>query len=121
METVKVDIRRLQNLNDRINQTIDALAQLRQSVHGFQNVGLQHSTAVGYPFAQQPIAYAQAAQQMPFYGQQTVAAPWAATGGLSHTSLPLGNVATGADPANAIRIAQAFPYAFSPMPVVVPV
>jgi hypothetical protein len=42
LETAKVDVRRLQLLNDRINQTIDALNQLRLSVHG-----LQHTTNVG--------------------------------------------------------------------------
>ncbi len=34
METAKVDIRKLQLLNDRINQCIDALNQVRLSVHG---------------------------------------------------------------------------------------
>jgi hypothetical protein len=34
METAKVDIRKLQILNDRIAQTIDALNQVRLSVHG---------------------------------------------------------------------------------------
>src|SRR5688572_4343689 len=34
METAKVDIRKLQLLNDRINQCLDALAQVRLSVHG---------------------------------------------------------------------------------------
>ncbi len=36
METAKVDIQKLQLLNDRISQTIDALNQVRQSVHGLQ-------------------------------------------------------------------------------------
>src|SRR5262245_40602697 len=40
METAKVDIRKLQLLNDRINQCLDALSQVRQSVHG-----LSHSQA----------------------------------------------------------------------------
>ncbi len=40
METAKVDIRKLQLLNDRINQCIDALSQVRLSVHG-----LSHSQA----------------------------------------------------------------------------
>jgi hypothetical protein len=48
----KVDIRKLQLLNDRINQTIDALNQVRLSVHG-----LSHSMGVpgvGYsPYGQQ--------------------------------------------------------------------
>jgi hypothetical protein len=34
MDTAKVDIRKLQILNDRIAQTIDALNQVRLSVHG---------------------------------------------------------------------------------------
>lgn len=36
----KVDVRKLQILNDRINQTIDALSQVRLSVHG---LGLSHT------------------------------------------------------------------------------
>jgi hypothetical protein len=36
METAKVDIRKLQLLNDRINQVIDALHQVRLSVHALQ-------------------------------------------------------------------------------------
>ena len=40
MEMVKVDIQKLQLLNDRIAQTIDALNQVRLSVHG-----IQHTTA----------------------------------------------------------------------------
>jgi hypothetical protein len=35
--TAKVDLRKLQLLNDRINQTLDALNQLRVSVHGLQH------------------------------------------------------------------------------------
>jgi hypothetical protein len=35
----KVDIRKLQLLNDRINQTIDALNQVRLSVYGLQHSG----------------------------------------------------------------------------------
>jgi hypothetical protein len=38
--TAKVDIRKLQLLNDRIAQTIDALNQVRLSVHG---LGLSHT------------------------------------------------------------------------------
>jgi hypothetical protein len=43
METAKVDIRKLQLLNDRINQCLDALNQVRLSVHGLSQ-GLSHST-----------------------------------------------------------------------------
>jgi hypothetical protein len=39
METAKVDVRKLQMLNDRINQTIDALHQVRLSVHGMSTNG----------------------------------------------------------------------------------
>lgn len=35
----KVDVRKLQILNDRINQTIDALNQVRFSVHGLGHTG----------------------------------------------------------------------------------
>jgi hypothetical protein len=51
----KVDIRKLQLLNDRINQTIDALNQVRLSVHGLsQTAGPQGQVpGVGYsPYAQ---------------------------------------------------------------------
>ncbi len=40
METAKVDVRKLQMLNDRINQTIDALNQVRLSVHGMSTGGI---------------------------------------------------------------------------------
>jgi hypothetical protein len=43
METAKVDIRKLQLLNDRINQCIDALNQVRLSVHGLSQ-GLSHTS-----------------------------------------------------------------------------
>src|SRR6266542_5391882 len=46
METAKVDIRKLQLLNDRINQCIDALNQVRLSVHGLSQ-GLAHTSAQG--------------------------------------------------------------------------
>ena len=44
METVKVDIQKLQLLNDRIAQTIEALNLVRMSVHGIQHV---HEQRVG--------------------------------------------------------------------------
>ena len=51
MDTAKVDIRKLQLLNDRINQCIDELNQVRLSVHG-----LSHTSAIGpaHPFGQVP-------------------------------------------------------------------
>lgn len=60
METAKVDIRKLQALNDRINQCIDALNQVRLSVHG-----LSHTAPAGSfipsgaaPWAQTPLGAA---------------------------------------------------------------
>ena len=50
METAKVDIRKLQLLNDRINQCLDALAQVRLSVHGLQSAfGQQAIQGLGQP------------------------------------------------------------------------
>ncbi len=98
METVKVDIQKLQLLNDRIAQTIDALNQVRLSVHGIQHSsspmaygqpygqpGFGYGTPfaqpynVGVPFAQAPFA------QGPFVGS-----PF--TPGLSHTTSPVGQM-----------------------------
>lgn len=59
METAKVDIKKLQLLNDRINQCIDALNQVRLSVHGLsqsspftagqQGLGAQSGFGMGIP------------------------------------------------------------------------
>lgn len=56
METAKVDINRLQLLNDRINQTIDALCQVRLSVRGLEHASPVAST-FGLPISQAPAAY----------------------------------------------------------------
>jgi hypothetical protein len=48
MDTAKVDIRKLQLLNDRINQCIDALSQVRLSVHGLSHSGLQQQNVGGF-------------------------------------------------------------------------
>jgi hypothetical protein len=63
METAKVDIEKLQLLNDRINQVMEALNQVRLSVHGLQTaraqgqvpgasigggIGLSHSGQQGF-------------------------------------------------------------------------
>ena len=53
METAKVDIRKLQVLNDRINQCIDALNQVRLSVHGLSHSSQGPFGSQGLnPFAQ---------------------------------------------------------------------
>jgi len=77
METAKVDIRKLQLLNDRINQCIDALNQVRLSVHGLTaSPGLSHSSQ-GIFGGVNPAAYGLAGGQFPFGQQQGI--------GLSHT------------------------------------
>ncbi len=65
METAKVDIRKLQVLNDRINQCIDALGQVRISVHGLSHSGPQQFP--GQPFGS---PYPQAGPVGMGYGQQ---------------------------------------------------
>ena len=85
METVKIDAQKLQLLNDRINQTIDALNQVRLSTHG-----LQHSTGqVGV--RGQPQFGPQLQQVAPgaFYGQalpQVVPMQAIAQTGLEHST-----------------------------------
>lgn len=102
----RVDIRKLQMLNDRIAQTLDALNQVRLSVHavaqtsqipgfGFPNVGLNHTTgtqnygqitgAGQVPFGQVPAWYANSIfpQQQTFPNQFAQQTGW---NGLSHTS-----------------------------------
>src|SRR5437660_1056475 len=138
METVKVDLRKLQILNDRINQTIDALTQLRQSVHGFQpTAGLQHSGAYVSPYAAG--AYGAALPQGAIasgigtsYGVPAALAQsaWWGPAGLSHSSfapafapgypaMEMSPWNRFVDQASAFRIAQSFPYAFAQMPPVV--
>jgi hypothetical protein len=52
METVKVDIQKLQLLNDRIAQTIEALNQVRMSVHGISHAPTSPWGYGAYPGAQ---------------------------------------------------------------------
>jgi len=114
METAKVDIRKLQLLNDRINQCIDALSQVRLSVHGLSSatnptnpslgagfggygqvpVGLSHTGAFGSPFASPGIGgvmnpgIQQAFGANPFGGVPIAPNPFFQPGtpGLSHTA-----------------------------------
>jgi len=61
----KVDVRKLQVLNDRINQTIDALNQVRLSVHGLGHTGFQGQPMNPYSYLtqgygmQQPFGFGQ--------------------------------------------------------------
>jgi len=133
METVKVDVRKLQILNDRINQAIEALGQLRLSVHGLQHAApawplqAQAQAPIGYPQLQHaaPVwpLQAQAQAQAPIgypqpgigYGAIGVApqAPWAFPfAGLAH-STPEAIIDprhAQQDPYVALRLAQD-PYA----------
>lgn len=128
MDTAKVDIRKLQLLNDRINQTIDALNQVRFSVHGvtsgqglahagLQGSGLQSFGQFGQGIAQNP--YASAGQGfgfsgMPGFGLQNPALQNPALG-LTHSGIGQGQFPSGA---GAFGIGQG---SFAPSPFINPV
>lgn len=103
METVKVDLQKLQLLNDRIAQTIEALNQLRLSTHGLQQAGTFAQTApngsgfgmFGTPnpgYAPPLAAYPQPGYAQPAYPQAIYPAPFSPIAGphpgqgLSHSS-----------------------------------
>ena len=122
----KVDVRKLQLLNDRIAQTIDALNQVRMSVHGLGHTG-QQSGAFGpqqNPWIQQGLGHSgvqglggigQYTQQ---YGQQSYGqqVPWSSHVGLSHSPIDIRELQQleqlASDPN---RINQTFPFVFSPV------
>jgi len=102
METVTVDPRQLQLLNDRINQTIEALNQVRLSAHGYDASlipgqfqaagGISHTGTL--PQSQSYVTY-------DWQGRPIVAAPagvvqniapwqqnWPGQGFISHTADP---------------------------------
>jgi hypothetical protein len=95
METVKVDIQKLQLLNDRIAQTIEALNQVRMSVHGIQHTPVSPWGYGAYPGAQLGFAQQQFSPYAspfvpqlapPFGGPQFGATPYGSfVGGLSHS------------------------------------
>ena len=62
----RVDVRKLQVLNDRINQTIDALNQVRLSVHGLGHTGV---TPTMNPLAFLTQGYGSQGFGQPFGGQ----------------------------------------------------
>lgn len=109
METAKVDIRKLQLLNDRINQTIDALNQVRLSVHGLShtsginpNVPNVGTAAFGLGAGAQQGGFPQGGfQQVPQVGFpqiQQPGFPQVFGGGLSHTPPFYGAVQGGMNP-----------------------
>jgi hypothetical protein len=148
METAKVDIRKLQILNDRINQCIDALNQVRLSVHGLSHSGALQGpqgfspqafaspgfgSGVASPFGlpgivQQPLTqgfgpgFSHSTGFMGGIGAFPPTMGWNPYLGLSHTSpeiLEASSRAALADPFLVARIAQTFPYAQLPVPPVV--
>jgi len=130
METAKVDIRKLQLLNDRINQCIDALNQVRVSVHGLSHVSAGNPAGVGVPltqslYGQTPYGTAafgagsspgfiQAGFQPGFTPQVPVgiAQGFNPVLGLSHTTQEGLENRPVWDPLMAGRIAQTFPYLY---------
>jgi hypothetical protein len=104
METAKVDIRKLQLLNDRINQTIDALNQVRLSVHGLShtsginpNVPNVGTAAFGLGAGAQQVGFQQV-PQVGFPQIQQPGFPQVFGGGLSHTPPFFGAVQGGMNP-----------------------
>ena len=146
METAKVDIRKLQLLNDRINQCLEALSQVRLTVHGLSQTagqipgpqaapfgqfggpgvpyspfaGLGHSTGIGpfQAFAQPPFAFGQ--QAFPFAqalgAGQGIPQPWGGQSPWSGLSHTNPEMVSLADPFGSLRIVQTFPYAQYPVP-----
>jgi hypothetical protein len=132
METAKVDIRKLQLLNDRINQCIDALNQVRVSVHGLSHASLGAQAGVGTPFTQSPFGqtpygaaaigagyspgFIQQGLQPGFIGPQYpvgIAQGFNPVLGLSHTTQEgLETRPVWTDPLMAARLAQTFPYLY---------
>jgi hypothetical protein len=131
METAKVDIRKLQLLNDRINQCIDALNQVRVSVHGLSHASVGSPAGAGIapsqsPFGQVPYGGSAFGGYSPGFIQQGfqpgfapppyaggIGQPFNPALGLSHTTLEgLENRPVWTDPLMAARIAQTFPYLY---------
>ena len=134
METAKVDIQKLQLLNDRIAQCFDALNQVRLSVHGLSHTSAQQGQ-VPQGFAQSPY------QQNPYQQNPFPQNPYLAQGiggiGLSHSTFGGGSYAPQpfgmipqptfvnpyevyakplwADPILAARVAQTFPFVQLPI------
>jgi hypothetical protein len=117
----KVDMRRLQLLNDRIAQVMEALNQVRFSVHGLSHTA---PTTQFSPWAQQ--AYGTGIN--PGLGFTTGINPGVGFNpyqqnwvnplvGLSHSPFeqidPTSTLRFGIDPFTTARVAQTFPFAYS--------
>lgn len=79
--TARVDIERLQILNDRLCQTLDALNQVRLSAH---NVSY---SPMAQPFYSQPI-HGQLNQMVPAFGGYSPNTAWGYTQALPQTVTP---------------------------------
>jgi len=143
MDTVKVDVQKLQILNDRISQCLEALNQVRLSVHGLQQGlggfqqpgmgGISHTSVNPYnPYGQtfaNPWGQGFGSQYgqgfAPQYGQSFSPqigqgfGQWGQPYGISHSPWtqvnPLLQLQMQSDPFIAARIAQTFPYAYTPV------
>ena len=100
METAKVDIRKLQLLNDRINQCIDALNQVRLSVHGLSQ-GLSHTNPQGQVGLNPGSPYSQGFGSNPFQA------------GVNPLGNPFGQ--TGVNPFQPAGFGQQMPIGQSPL------
>jgi len=128
METAKVDIEKLQLLNDRITQVIEALNQVRVSVHGLQSArvqgqvpglgmgGLSHTgfaPQFGQQLGQQGYGQQGYGMQAPWQQNpwmQLQQQPYAQGGfGLSQTGIDPYRQGT-VDPFTYARIVQTFPF-----------
>jgi hypothetical protein len=129
METAKVDIRRLQLLNDRINQCIEALNQVRLSVHGLSHTsptvpGMGAGWSPGLGGSYSPAGFGGSFAPAGFGGGYTpagfsypqigVATPFAQ--GLSHTAAFAPQVPFPAGVPSGIPQPQAWPQAW-PNPI----
>jgi hypothetical protein len=93
MDTVKVDVQKLQMLNDRIAQCLEAFGQVRLSVHSLQpslpvaGAGISHTSL---PSAYGNTAWGQSPNFAvnPYTVNPYGFVPQMGFGGLSHTSLP---------------------------------
>lgn len=111
----KVDVRKLQLLNDRINQTIDALNEVRLSVRGLSHTGLTGQGIPGHPLAGMAgpqVGFAGYPAPHPFtpLGASPLGASpwsWGAWQGLQHSS-PAGFGLTGQHPLQATWAAQPY-------------
>lgn len=138
METVKVDVRKLQLLNDRINQTLEALHQVRLTMHAPQQIhdernafsfapgGVPQGYGYGYGFGvpqyipQQGVPFS----SLPYMGapmlppwlqaqQSNWSRPQFATNGYNYNGYDTEASARFTDP----RFTQSVPFGFAPQPI----